>query len=420
MSVSIKDLFVSSQPTVGMGVEMKSLFGGDVPESPLSQIDLTPNPISDEEWAAARSSPTCIVEDYLFEDVALMVGQGGISKTTLMIYEAAHIALGIPLYGKAILTPGMTVYLTAEDDRENIVAATRSVCAALNLTEEQRAKVKDLVRPIYVGATSFRLCKIEDDVVVIGEGTLHLAESLSSIADRLRVLVIDPTVSFGVGESRVNDAEQGLVSAGRYLRDNLKCCVRYVHHTGQSNARNKVSDQYSGRGGTAMPDGARMVHVLNKMDLSEWLRETGEKLDPGESGIRLSIPKLKFTRPQPDILVVRKGYSFTWVKAKQASLTSEQFDALLETIRGLKEPPRKDVQSPLWFGHHIAAVLGKDSGEGLTNADLDEDQKAARNYVKPIAARLLSEGLFETDKQKRKTDARMQEIIVIPEQEVEE
>jgi RecA-family ATPase len=47
------------------------------------------------------------------------------------------------------------------------------------------------------------------------------------------LVIIDPAVSFGVGETRVNDAEQGLIEAARRIRAALGCCVRYVHHTGR-------------------------------------------------------------------------------------------------------------------------------------------------------------------------------------------
>jgi RecA-family ATPase len=40
------------------------------------------------------------------------------------------------------------------------------------------------------------------------------------------------------------------------------CCVRYIHHSGKQNGRDKATDQYAGRGGSAFADGCRMVHVL--------------------------------------------------------------------------------------------------------------------------------------------------------------
>ena len=58
-----------------------------------------PPEISEDEWSAARSAPDCIVENYLFADVALLIAPGSTGKTTLVLYEAVHIALGLPLSG---------------------------------------------------------------------------------------------------------------------------------------------------------------------------------------------------------------------------------------------------------------------------------------------------------------------------------
>ena len=92
-------------------------------------------------------------------------------------------------------------------------------------------------------------------------------------------------MSFGVGESRVNDAEQGLIEAFRIIRNQLDCCVEGIHHTGKANARDKSTDQYSGRGGSALADGARMVAVLYTLTPSEWLQATGTSLGADESGL---------------------------------------------------------------------------------------------------------------------------------------
>lgn len=41
----------------------------------------------------------------------------------------------------------------------------------------------------------------------------------------------------------------------------MQCAVLYVHHTGKANARDKTTDQYSGRGGT-LDDTGRFAKVL--------------------------------------------------------------------------------------------------------------------------------------------------------------
>ena len=80
-------------------------------------------------------------------------------------------------------------------------------------------------------------------------------------------------MSFGVGEARINDAEQGLIESMRIFRHYLGCCVQGVHHTGKANARDKALDQYAGRGGSALSDGARMIAVMQPLDPVEWERE---------------------------------------------------------------------------------------------------------------------------------------------------
>jgi RecA-family ATPase len=125
------------------------------------------------------------------------------------------------------------------------------------------------------------------------------------------LVIIDPMVSFGVGESRVNDAEQGLIDTGRRIRNELNCGVLYVHHTGKENARKQTLDQYSGRGGSALSDGSRVTHVMQSLNAEDWNKATGDTLQEGESAIIYARPKVSWATPnQPDIYLKRKGYRF--------------------------------------------------------------------------------------------------------------
>ncbi|TAN83852.1 MAG: hypothetical protein EPN14_02715 [Gallionella sp.] len=70
----------------------------------------------------------------------------------------------------------------------------------------------------------FKLTEVRGDVVRPSEGIEQIINACQTI--RPVLIIIDPAVSFGVGESRVNDAEQGLVEAARRLRRALNCCIR--------------------------------------------------------------------------------------------------------------------------------------------------------------------------------------------------
>jgi hypothetical protein len=271
-----------------------------------------PPPISDLELEHARLTPRCIVEHYLYADVALLVAPGGTGKTTLVLYELVHIALGLSLYGRTVQTPGPVVLISAEDSREMLVARLGRIAEALTLTPEEMRLVSDRVRISDVSGQALKLTQSQSSGGAILP-TSAVDDIIAKCAPlRPVMIVIDPAISFGVGETRVNDAEQALVEVGRRICRALDCCVRFVHHTGKQSARDGAADQYASRGGSAFPDGARMVNVLQPLAGDKWAEATGSPLREGVSAMRLSQPKLSYATPQPDILLVRDGFNYSF------------------------------------------------------------------------------------------------------------
>jgi RecA-family ATPase len=238
-------------------------------------------------------------------------------KTTLMLFEAVHIALGQLLFGMEIKKPGHVLILTAEDSREMLVARLRAIAKELALSNSDLALMLERIRISDVSGDGFKLTEVIDNVVLPAPNIDEIIAQCRTLQPVL--IVIDPAVSFGVGESRVNDAEQGLVEAARRLRRALNCCVQYIHHSGKQNAKDKAVDQYAGRGGSAFADGARMVHVLQSLSTKDWLEATGETLAPGESGLILARPKMSYCAPPGDILIRRRGYNFARVEPTSTS-----------------------------------------------------------------------------------------------------
>ena len=284
------------------------------PEAPAWAVPAAATP---DEWARARLAPRCIVENYLFADVAALIAPGSTGKTTMTLYEAACIVLGLPLWGLHVASPGPVLIVTAEDRREFLVARLREICTALALTAEQTARVRELVRiDDRTAATLRRLTAIVCDVVTVSAFASDIVAGCQRDGFAPVLVQFDPLVSFGVGEARVNDAEQGLIEAGRVITAGLDCCTRYVHHSGKANARDRAVDQYAGRGGSALPDGCRMVHILQALAPEEVEKLTGAELGDGESAFALHRPKVSYAPPQRDAIYVRRrGYGFRVVQA---------------------------------------------------------------------------------------------------------
>lgn len=266
-------------------------------------------PIREDEWWEARSTPPAIVERWFYEDVGCFIAPGGTGKTTLLLFQVLHIVLDRELFGHAVIAPGPVVILTAEDNRETLVARLRQMCAEMGLTEQEVRRVREDVIITDVSGKGIKLTTVTKDVVMPSAHLDRLVVELGVLCPSL--LIVDPMVSFGVGESRVNDAEQGMIDAARRIRNTARCAVIYVHHTGKENARNGTTDQYSGRGGSALADGSRMVHVLKRVTNDEWAQATGDVLGEEDAGFLLARPKMTWCPPQPDIYLKRQGYTFT-------------------------------------------------------------------------------------------------------------
>lgn len=280
--------------------------------------------VSAEEWTAAKLTPKCIVQEHLYADVAQRVAPGGTGKTTLTLWEAVHIVLGRDLYGKKVTTPGWVLYITAEDPRERLIARLREICAAMDLSDVETQRIRQCMAFWDLTAQPARLAMEADGNILLTPMAERIVEVFQD--DPPVLTEIDPTVSFGASEARVNDNEQALVLAARVLVKGLDCCVRYTHHTGKSNAREKTTDQYSGRGGSAMADGCRMVHVLqswSEKDKAGLHPPANLDIGPQTGVITYSRAKMSHCPPnQPVIWIARNGFDYQW--AEEYTLSTEQ------------------------------------------------------------------------------------------------
>lgn len=351
-------------------------------------------PISRDEWDSARGKQPCIVDKWFYEDVGVFIAPGGTGKTTLLLFQLIHIVLGLELFGYEVRAPGPVILLTAEDSRETLVARLRFMCHELELTDEQVQEVRDSVIITDVSGMGIKLTTVEKDVVMPSKQLDRLIVQVGLLCPSL--VVIDPMVSFGVGESRVNDAEQGMIDAARRIRNTVRCAVLYVHHTGKMNAREETLDQYSGRGGSALADGARMVHVLQRLTPDKWTEKTGDALGPNEGGFVLARPKMTWCEPQPDIYLKRHGYVFDRYDAVgpsegAAANMKKNADLLWQLLRddwekGVKHSGRTlEAISPMpqkATRHTLHRLL--DDGRVVTETAASSGRGGAHSHLRPV------------------------------------
>ncbi|WP_295450604.1 DnaB-like helicase N-terminal domain-containing protein [uncultured Thiodictyon sp.] len=356
---------------------------------------------TEEELSAACLTPRCVVSEHTYADVAQVVGPGSTGKTTIMIHEAVHIAIGRPVWGLDVQSPGWTLFITAEDQRERLLARFREIVAALNLDPDERSKAINGFGVWDVTGAEVKLIRAEDGNIV-----------LTALADRIVrayrddppvVVNFDPLVSFGASEAMVNDNEQGIITAARRMVKGLNCCVRVIHHTGKMNAREATLDQYSGRGGSALPDGTRMTTVLQRWNPDD---TAGPRPPMGcHPGTNSSITimaraKLSYAPPNlPRIWIKRTGFCFEHftelppdppevLQIRQANqlerfLRSELDQGRRYTLRDLEE--KKGIISMTRAEIRVAVAELRVSGRIVDDAlPRDQCQGSRKTYLCPV------------------------------------
>lgn len=309
----LEHALAASRPSAELQVILDSIQQAQQSDETHSAIPPLFRPFTETEMIQARLHPKCIVENYLYADLALMCAAGGTGKTTLLLYEAVCIATGRDLWGFRVLNPGATLFITAEDSRDLFAARLREIVAAIGLSDCERRLALEHIAVWDVSSDLVRLAELDPNGNIRLTG---LADQISRAyqGSGLVQIVFDPAISFSPGERVVNDGEQAVVTACRRIVRGLNCCVRLIHHTGKVNARNGALDQYAGRGGTALPDGCRMVAVMSSVGGENLPPNPPEGFDlaPGDSGFILARAKLSYAPPQPTLWIRRRGFTFEY------------------------------------------------------------------------------------------------------------
>jgi hypothetical protein len=317
----------------------------DPPEETVESDDSPLGQLTFDELFGEPYEPPVVVDGYILQDAGGFVAPGGAGKTTLLIYEAIHIALGLPLYGREVVRPGCTLLVTAEDSREIIASRANKICRALGLTEAEVRLVAESIFVVDLTDDARRLVRTTKEGAV---ARTKLADDIVSRYGGFNVaqVVFDPVSLIGPGETSGNDGLAELMRTGRYIGRALHAAVRFVHHVAQVVARNGITDQYAGRGGTAFADNSRFQHQLVQVVARTFKYEGGEYGVPTDvtdeqiaRGRVLAIYTHKLSyqeRERTPILLLRDGFSFRVLATIRVEAGSPLSD-LMRVVRYVEE-----------------------------------------------------------------------------------
>ena len=239
------DRFVLPEPAV------ESAFSG-APD-PIGMSVLTGDP---------PPPPPVLVPGMIPMTVHSIVAPGGTAKSTIVLLCMILLIVGRAVFGKKPVERGPCLLVTAEDDLAIVKYRIRELCDAEELSDDERKLVAEQLYIEDVSGKPVRFAELDTRGNIVP--SRHVDSLISKYKNAgIRWTVFDPAAFFSAGERFVNDGEAALMLAGRTISTGLSgAAVGFIHHTGQAAARDKIVDQYAGRGGSAFSDNSRATLVL--------------------------------------------------------------------------------------------------------------------------------------------------------------
>jgi RecA-family ATPase len=195
----------------------------------------------------------------------VIVGSGGMSKTTMILRMFIEIILERRVFG--VFEPqrsGPCVLITEEDEESQLKFRLKAVADNMDLTDTDKQILGENI--VLLNPSRFNLpVRLVERQQYENLTFSDFTKALCTADFKPACVVFDP-VSHFADEILGNDGYTMLMRAGAAISKSLDCSVGFIHHVSKEVARNNIIDMHSGRGGSALGDNARAVGVMSIMN----------------------------------------------------------------------------------------------------------------------------------------------------------
>jgi len=215
-------------------------------------FDLINRVIPPRQWMLAQA--------YCKGFLSSTIGEGAAGKTTTLVARSVALASGREITGEHIFTRCKVLYLTLEDDVEELARRVQAAC------RYHRIDYLDVDGWLYLDAITngCKLTKTDHDG---NRTTGDLKDKLSEAVDRLGIdlVIVDPFVkSHGAVSENDNAAIDAAVSVLTDLCVTKNIAIDAPHHIRKGGAGLAGSAE-TARGGSAFRDAIRLGYTLTRM-----------------------------------------------------------------------------------------------------------------------------------------------------------
>lgn len=234
---------------------------------------------------ASKALPSVFEEGLPLKKLGILAGDGGTGKSYLALELALSVALRRPLirgFTPTNHSDGPVLCCFAEDDEHVVSQRLKSVCKALDVTEDEVDHLVESGRFQFIAGDSTPLLKPDNSGGYMrgpGFGRLDGLARKNSYS----LIVIDPLIAWaGVSDENSNSAIQQaantLIDLAKASGGAVLCC----HHTNKSGSRAADMSQNVSRGGSSLQCAARSmctIRTLGEQDASQFDLPSDEVTD---------------------------------------------------------------------------------------------------------------------------------------------
>lgn len=334
-----------------------------------------------------------VLKDWLQQrKVGLTAAEGATGKTTLAIWKAAHIVLGRECLGLEVTTPGPVIFISRDDDQEDLDGVLQEIVLAMNppLSEQEVERLESdlylislaeeeegflLIEPADKGGTSWKPSRF--------------AGELRAEVERIQpVLVVIDTVRQFTGIESANEAGQIKFMAVCKSLTKWGASVDVLHHVGKQAARERIVDMYSAIGSSALADNARFMWRLLKLEPEDYSGAKATVKLPEDFAVPLEseggLFQLHSTRgssrvrnPAP-LVYARRGYGL---------------DVVTGARRKSQEERQQDGRAEL--RQKVLAFFKKAGAEGATTRQVTDSLKGTAEPTREMVKELAEQGVLK-------------------------
>lgn len=235
-----------------------------------NMLDSEPTP---REWAIPQFAPV--------GKVTVLAGPGGVSKSMLMLHVLVHGALGQSYAGFKMDAPLRSLYVSYEDDQQELHGRVHALTKALAQSEDGLVDtlydVKGSVRKnlMMYAADEEALAWVlatKPDRFGVAERTARVQWLVGFIQHaHIKLLVLDPAVyTHQLEENNIADMASYMQMLGHIAKQG-NCAVVVLHHMSKAASWVSLSEVNQGalRGASSFADNARSVTVALSMPVKD-------------------------------------------------------------------------------------------------------------------------------------------------------